>query len=544
MRLSERAWQIVTALSMTAGRGPLARAVADAAELTPADRVVDIGCGPGTAVRHAARRGAARRGAAATGVDPDPAMLRLARWITALRRPPDVSWLEGRAEKLPLPDDQATVVWAISSAHHWEDRGTGIGEAWRVLAPGGRLVLAERLPRPATGPWSSSAGRKTTKPEPGEAGQRQVGLAGQRAMGRPRSAQEGCTAGAGDPLERGAGELLDLGWQGHVAVRGGVGLSGVGEPVEHGDQDLPAGLVRLAGVDQRPAVPADRVAGGAGLVDDGEAGRGDAGFPGGVGGDGLGRWGDVVPGLVADGGERQQQALGVRLLDVADGERGAVHRRGHPGVAFFAVPGRPGQRRAGADSGGPGRVDTGQVVAEDVGGAAAVGAVRDGDRRVREGGAGVEGGDGRVVPAGDLPEEDGCEHRARQVQPGACREAEVAGRPFAAQGDGHLPHRASAGGCLLAGGHGDVGGAEVDLPGAERGDARAAAYRGVADGHTRVLLLVPGEGGGEERRVECGAGPGKGARMVGWDGAGRGRRRRRAARGAGGGRAGARAKGE
>ncbi len=143
MRLSERAWQIVTALSMTAGRGPLARAVADAAELTPADRVVDIGCGPGTAVRIAARRAAT-----ATGIDPDPAMLRLARWITALRRPPDVSWLQGRAEKLPLPDDQATVVWAISSAHHWEDRGTGIGEAWRVLAPGGRLVLAERLARP------------------------------------------------------------------------------------------------------------------------------------------------------------------------------------------------------------------------------------------------------------------------------------------------------------------------------------------------------------------------------------------------------------
>ncbi len=143
MRLSQRAWQIVTALSITAGRGPLARAVANAAELTPADRVVDIGCGPGTAVRIAARQGAA-----ATGVDPDPAMLRLARWITALRRTPDVSWLEGQAEKLPLPDDQATVVWAISSAHHWEDHRTGIGEAWRVLAPGGRLVLAERLAKP------------------------------------------------------------------------------------------------------------------------------------------------------------------------------------------------------------------------------------------------------------------------------------------------------------------------------------------------------------------------------------------------------------
>jgi len=44
---------------------------------------------------------------------------------------------------------RATVTWAISSAHHWEDRGAGIGEARRVLAPGGRLVVAERLARPA-----------------------------------------------------------------------------------------------------------------------------------------------------------------------------------------------------------------------------------------------------------------------------------------------------------------------------------------------------------------------------------------------------------
>jgi hypothetical protein len=52
----------------------------------------------------------------------------------------------------------------------------------------------------------------------------------------------------------------------------------VGEPVEHGDQGLAGGLVVLAGVDQRPAVPADRVAGGAGLVDDGEIGGVISGF--------------------------------------------------------------------------------------------------------------------------------------------------------------------------------------------------------------------------------------------------------------------------
>lgn len=141
--LSERAWQIITAVSMTAGRGPLARAVAGAAQLAPADRVADIGCGPGTAVRYAAPRAAV-----VAGIDPDPVMLRLAKWSTALRRPPNVSWLEGRAEKLPLPDGEATVAWAISSSHHWEDRSGGIREAWRILAPGGRLVLAERLTKP------------------------------------------------------------------------------------------------------------------------------------------------------------------------------------------------------------------------------------------------------------------------------------------------------------------------------------------------------------------------------------------------------------
>ena len=101
------------------------------------------------------------------------------------------------------------------------------------------------------------------------------------------SAQEVMSARAGDLLEHGVGELLDLGWEGDVAEGGGVGLAGVGEPVEHGDQFLPGGLVGLVGVDEGPAVAGDGVAAGAGLVDDREVSRGDVGFLGGGGGDGL-----------------------------------------------------------------------------------------------------------------------------------------------------------------------------------------------------------------------------------------------------------------
>lgn len=142
---SGKAYEVLTAVSMTIGRGRLARAVADAARLAPDDRVVDIGCGPGAAAREAARRAAA-----ATGVDPSPLMLRFARWISAIRRPDSVTWLEGRAEELPLPDCGATVVWAVNSAHHWSNLAAGLGEAWRALGPAGRLIVAERLVKPGS----------------------------------------------------------------------------------------------------------------------------------------------------------------------------------------------------------------------------------------------------------------------------------------------------------------------------------------------------------------------------------------------------------
>jgi ubiquinone/menaquinone biosynthesis C-methylase UbiE len=128
---------------MTVGRGPAARTTADLAELNPHDRVVDIGCGPGTAVRVAARRCAG-----ATGVDPAPVMLRLGRWLTAVRRVPNAVLVAGDAEALPLPDSSATVVWALSSLHHWSDRAAGMAEARRVLVPAGRILLVERLVEP------------------------------------------------------------------------------------------------------------------------------------------------------------------------------------------------------------------------------------------------------------------------------------------------------------------------------------------------------------------------------------------------------------
>jgi ubiquinone/menaquinone biosynthesis C-methylase UbiE len=135
--------ELLTALAMTVGRAPVARAIISEARLTAADRAADIGCGPGTAVRQAARRGVP-----VTGIDQSSVALRLARVLTPARAEASIMWIRGSAERLPLPDGSATVIWSISSVHHWQDLAAALTEVRRVLAPGGRVLLAERLTRP------------------------------------------------------------------------------------------------------------------------------------------------------------------------------------------------------------------------------------------------------------------------------------------------------------------------------------------------------------------------------------------------------------
>lgn len=122
-----------------------ARRANQIAEVGADDHVVDIGCGPGNAARLAARRGAQ-----VTGIDPAPAMLRVARAVT--RATMGVVWTEGSAEAIPVPDASATVVWSLATVHHWRDVGQGLSEVLRVLRTGGRLLAIERRSPPdATG---------------------------------------------------------------------------------------------------------------------------------------------------------------------------------------------------------------------------------------------------------------------------------------------------------------------------------------------------------------------------------------------------------
>jgi ubiquinone/menaquinone biosynthesis C-methylase UbiE len=135
---------LIAGLSFAIGRDAVARLAAERTQIGADDWLVDIGCGPGAAVREALRRGAT-----AIGVDPAPVMLRLARLMT---RDPRASWMPGAAESLPLTDDSVTVAWSLSTVHHWNDIDQGLAEVQRVLEPGGRFLVTERrIRRGSTG---------------------------------------------------------------------------------------------------------------------------------------------------------------------------------------------------------------------------------------------------------------------------------------------------------------------------------------------------------------------------------------------------------
>jgi SAM-dependent methyltransferase len=107
------------------------------------DRVLDLGTGTGTVAR-----GFARRGCSVTGLDPSRAMLDQAE------RPDreagvSIRYIEATAEETGLTSHNFDVVTA-GQCWHWFDRPRAASEARRLLAPGGRMIIAhfDWLPLP------------------------------------------------------------------------------------------------------------------------------------------------------------------------------------------------------------------------------------------------------------------------------------------------------------------------------------------------------------------------------------------------------------
>ncbi len=108
-------------------------------EVQPTDHVLDLGCGPGRAVRLLA--GMAPQGFVA-GVDHSPAMVAQARRLNrALIAAGRVEITPGTVEQITYPDERFDRVSAIETFMFWRNPLEGLSEALRVLKPSGRLAI-------------------------------------------------------------------------------------------------------------------------------------------------------------------------------------------------------------------------------------------------------------------------------------------------------------------------------------------------------------------------------------------------------------------
>ena len=113
---------------------PYAEALVDVVAPTSDQDVLDLACGTGAVTRLvAARCGPAR----VTGIDLTEAMLDVARRLV-----PDVTFLQGSFDALPVPDASADVVLCQQGLQFAPDKPAAVAEMTRVLRPGGRIAVA------------------------------------------------------------------------------------------------------------------------------------------------------------------------------------------------------------------------------------------------------------------------------------------------------------------------------------------------------------------------------------------------------------------
>jgi arsenite methyltransferase len=109
--------------------------------LAPGERVLDLGSGAGTDSLVAAQM--VGPGGRVIGIDMTPQMLAKARAAAAELGAANVEFVEAEAERLPFADESFDVVISNGVIDLIPDKDAVFAELFRVIAPGGRIQIAD-----------------------------------------------------------------------------------------------------------------------------------------------------------------------------------------------------------------------------------------------------------------------------------------------------------------------------------------------------------------------------------------------------------------